>query len=187
MEIVAQPQEEVTTKRGGKKFSVRGALGKRRKVMILAGMFVLLVVTGYLNWSLNNTTPEVGGGTGGGGNNQHMFYTFRQVRDTEHRASMLMYENMATNQAMSAEARANAEARIMEISAARLFESQAENLILAAGFQDSIVTKSGENINVHVRNTENLTPVQVTQIKLILDSVANRVIDIDNIFVTVVQ
>ena len=190
MEIVAQPQEEVMEATGSKrKFGgrMRGALGKRRKVMILAGMFVLLVVTGYLNWMLNsNNTTEVQGGAGGG-QQQHIFTMFRQTRQSERASQLAILESMTTNQSLSAQARQSAEQQKLELLAAISFETAAEGLIVAQGFADAVVSKNGGNINVLVRTPENLTAVQVTQIRLILNSVANANIDIDNIFVSPVE
>ena len=153
--------------------------------MILAGMFVLLIVTGYLNWALNNNTPEVG--AGGGQQQQHVFVMFRQTRQSERASTLAILENIAFNENYSAAARANAEQQKLELLAAISFETSAEGLILARGFEDVVVSKNGQNINVLVRNAENLTREQVTQIRLILNSVANTTIDIDNIFVSVVE
>jgi len=61
------------------------------------------------------------------------------------------------------------------------FETAAEGLIQAQGHQDVVVQKNGENINVLVRTPGNLTQNEVTQIQLIIDSIANRTISIENI------
>ncbi|MCL2569845.1 MAG: SpoIIIAH-like family protein [Firmicutes bacterium] len=181
MEIVEQ-QPEVKTKR---RINFRGAFTKRRKMMILAGMFVLLIVTGYLNFTLNNRAPEVGGDYR---QQQHVFQIFRQTRTAERTSQLAILENIAlSTSGYSEQARLNAETQKLELLQAIAFETAAENLILALGFQDAIVSKNGGNINVLVRTPENLTPVQVTQIRLALNSVANRTIDIDNIFVSPIE
>jgi len=183
MEIVSHTQEQPTkAKRRMGRINFRGAFRGRRKVVILAGMFALLIVTGYLNFALSSGAPEVQGQA-----NQTMFQMFRTTRQAERTSQLAILENMALSQHFSAEARANAEAQKLELLAAIAFETAAEGLILAAGFRDVVVSKNGENVNVLVQNPENITPVQATQIRLILDSVANRTIDIDNIFISVIE
>ena len=183
MEIVENP--DIVQPKQKKKFNTKGFFTKRRKVMILAGMFVLLVITGYLNFTLNNQTPEVGGGTQ---QQQHIFTMFRQTRQSERASQLAILENIAlSTSGYSETARANAEQQKLELLEAIAFETAAEGMILAQGFQDVVVSKNGGNINVLVRNSENITAVQATRIKLALDSVANRVIDIDNIFISIIE
>lgn len=188
MEIVSQtPEQENISAKPKRKRNWRGGFLRRRKMLILVGMFALLIVTGYLNFALNSGgTPEVGAG-GGGQQQQNMFQMFRTTRAAERASQLAILENMATSQAFSAEARANAETQKLELLAAMEFERQAEYLTRAAGFTDVVVSKNGQNINVLVQNPENITPVQATQIRLILDGVANRTIDIDNIFISVIE
>ena len=186
MEIVAQQPETIKRKRWKPKMPRmrKGAFTRRRKLMILGGLFVLLVVTGYLNFSLNSSSGPVQGDYG---RQQHVFAMFRQTRTAERASTLAILENIALSENYSAAARANAEQQKLDLLAAKGFENAAEAMILAQGFQDAVVSKNGENINVLIRSQENLTPVQVTQIRLILDSVANRTINIDNIFVSVIQ
>lgn len=79
MEIIAQ-QPETSTKRQRRKISVRGVgrvFGKRKRVLVLGGMFALLVVTGYLNFALN-TAPDV---PTGGPATQNTFASHREERN----------------------------------------------------------------------------------------------------------
>ena len=182
MEIVAQPN--VKSKR---KVNLKGMFTRRRKLMILSAMFALLVVTGYLNFTLNNRTPEVGGG-GGTAGTQHLFVMFRQTRAAERESQMRILENIAlATSGYSEQARQQAEQRKLELIAEMQFESAAEGMIVAAGFRDAVVQKNGGNVNVLIRHNENITDVQAAQIKTILDHIANRTIDIDNIFISVVE
>ena len=191
MEIVAMPQEgqPKKKKRGVRgKINWRAAFTKRRKIMILAGMFVLLVVTGYLNFTLNsNRSDEVGGG-GTAGTGQTVFQMFRQTRQAERTSQLAILENIALSESYSATARAQAEQQKLQLLANMHFETMAEGFIMNEGWvQDVVVSKNGENINVLVRNPENLTAVQITRVTELLNRAANRTIDIDNIFISIVE
>jgi len=177
MEIV-QTQNE---KSGGK---LRAAFSKRRKVMILAGMFVLLIVTGYLNFALNNNSaPPVGGGAG-----QNMFNVFRQNRADERASQIQILTAMATNDSGFTEAeRADAARQKLQLMDIISFETSAEGLIVQQGFQDVVVNKNAGNINVLIRNPENINQQEANKIKLILDTVYQGTIDIDNIFISVIR
>ncbi|MCL2587760.1 MAG: SpoIIIAH-like family protein, partial [Firmicutes bacterium] len=97
---------------------------------------------------------------------------------------MASLEFMATSESFTAEHRAQAQAQKLELNQAILFEIAAEGQ-LSVMFQDVVVTKNGENINVLVRNPENITQEQATQIKTALEHIAGRDI-LDNIHIQVV-
>jgi len=178
MEIVEQP---IAPKKQRRKLNVRGAFSRRRKILILAGMFVLLIVTGYLNFSLNNNSAPAGGGGGGGGQTMNSFEMLRQTRETNRQVQLLALESLLMNDNITAEERSQAAQDKLALANAMEFETAAEGLIQAQGHQDVVVQKNGENINVLVRTPGNLTQNEVTQIQLIIDSIANRTISIENI------
>jgi len=179
MEIVGTPQPE--KKSGGK---LKSAFSKRRKVMILAGMFVLLIVTGYLNFAMNNQSPPpVGGGT-----QTNMFNVFRQNRSDERASQIAILTAMATNDSGFTEAeRTDAGRQKLELMDIINFETTAEGLIMQEGFQDVVVNKNQGNINVLIRNPENITQQEANKVKMILDTVMQATIDIDNIFISVIR
>jgi len=185
MEIVEEVQEqEPKVKR---RLSLKGAFTRRRKILILAGMFVLLVVTGFLNFSLNNQTPEVGGGQA---NQIHAFDMFRQNRASERSTQIAILENIVmSTTGYSEAARTQAEQQKLALIEARNFENSAESLIKTqmSFLTDAIVQVNGPNKNVLVRNRENITPQQATQIHLILESVAGRYLAIDNVFISILD
>ena len=80
-----------------------------------------------------------------------------------------------------------AERRKSEIRNEINFENAAEGLIRFEGFQDVIVNKNEGNINVIIRNPEEITQTQADRVKMILDSVMEAKIDIDNIFISVIR
>ena len=179
-----------------RKPNMRGAgafVRRRRKMLILSGMFVLLIVTGYLNWTLNSSTPEVGGGGGGGtgggagaGTQQHMFYSFRTGRDNLRTANKAGYEFMATSENFNADARAHAAQRLNDLRAASDFERAAEVAIRTMGFQDGFVEKRGQNVNVIIRNPESINQEQSTRILTGLSHIAERDL-LDYLHISTVQ
>ena len=181
MEIIqAEPQQKTSRKRNWK-----GAFSKRRKIIILTGMFVLLVVTGWLNFSLNNRTPEVGGG--GQVTNQTAFQMFRNTRHTERQTQLAILANMAQNPAVSPEERESASEQRRLLLEAIEFETNAEGLILMKGFEDVAVTKTRGNVNVMIKTPVNLTEPQVASIQSTLNNVAGRTLPIDNMFINIIS
>ena len=180
MEIVAQPQTEAKQSRVPRPVrKVGGFMRRRKKMLILSGMFVLLIVTGYLNWALNSRTPEVGGGGGGGGGGnagqQHMIASFRQDRETQRASLKVALEFMATAESgFSATAQEAAAQQKLDLITAMQFELLAENAIISLGFADALVTKNGQNINVIIRNPENITDEQATKVLTALEHLAGR-------------
>ncbi|MCL2756045.1 MAG: SpoIIIAH-like family protein [Firmicutes bacterium] len=179
MEIVQQPAPE---KKERRKINLRGSFVRRRKVLILTGMFVLLIVTGYLNFALNSNSTPVGGG-GGTGQTMNSFAMLRQTRDTNRQIQKLALESIiASNNVTEAERSQATETKLALINTME-FETAAEGLIKGQGHQDAVVQKNNDNVNVLVRTQGNLTPNEVTQIQLIVDSVLGRTMNIENITV----
>lgn len=128
-------------------------LTKRKKIFILVGMFALLAVTGYLNFALNKGGSPVGGGTQ---SSATFFTTFHAQRADERAASIAILSSMAAeDSAYSAEARANAAAQLMALLANIHYENTVEGLIRAKDFEDAIVMKTNDNINVVVKGDLN--------------------------------
>ena len=74
--------ETTETKKKGNKFRMQ--FTKRKKIFILVGMFALLAVTGYLNFTLNRGSTPVGGG--GQQSTASFFTTFHAQRADERRS-----------------------------------------------------------------------------------------------------
>jgi len=182
MEIV-QPQTTEKERKGMRNVNWRGVFTKRRKVMILAGMFVLLVVTGYLNFTMNNRSNDVGGAI----TNQNMFQVFRTTRPDERASRLAVYENIImSTTGFSEQARRTAEENKFNLQAAISFENTAEGLIKLKGFQDALVSKNNGNINVLVRHNQQLTDLQVFNIQNSLDTLMDAPINIDHLFISVI-
>ena len=134
-------------KEGGSKMKFT----KRKKIYILVGMFALLAVTGYLNFTLNRGGTPTGGG--GFQSSQTFFTTFHAQRADERTASIAILTNMsAADSGYSAEIRANAAQQLLTLLAAIQYENTVEGLIKAQDFDDAIVMKTNGNVNVVVKS-----------------------------------
>lgn len=155
---------------------------KKRKIFILCGLFALLAVTGYLNFALNNATPEVGGAT----QTQHLITMFRNTRAEERAMKIATLQGIAdANSNYTAEARSEAEAQLFELFANMEFETSSESLILAH-FSDAIVSRTNDKVNVLIKNAENISRAEAAQILGILRSVDAK-LDVEDVFVTIVE
>ena len=136
-------------------------MSKKKKIIILATMFVLLVATGYLNIVLNGgattTTNSENVVTG------NFFTTYRTDRQSTRDEEMAYYDAIIASATASAEAKANAEAKKQELVNNMEMELVTEGLIKARGFEDVIVTNSNSAVNVIVKSAE-LTSSEVAQI-----------------------
>jgi hypothetical protein len=140
--------EEITKQKRG--FNMK--FTKRKKIFILVGMFSLLAVTGFLNFTLNRDSSPTGGG-GGQQTTQSFFTTFHAQRADERAASIAILTSMsAADSGYSAEIRANAAGQLMTLLAAIQYENTTEGLIKAQDFDDVIVMKTNGNINVVVKS-----------------------------------
>lgn len=123
---------------------------KRKKILILVGMFALLAVTGYLNFALNRGNAPVGGG--GQQSSQTFFTTFHAQRADERAASIAILTDMsAEDSGYSEEIRANAANQLMTLLSAIQYENTVEGLIKSQNFDDCIVMKTNDNVNVVVK------------------------------------
>lgn len=138
-------------------------LSKKKKIIILAGMLILLVATGVLNVVLNQTAakgkdePIIVG---------NFFETYRSDRlDT--RNQTVVYLDAIINSESSSEADvAAAQAQKLAIASSMEQELVIEGLIKAQGFEDCVVT-TGSNINVIVKS-QALTEDEIIQILYIV-------------------
>lgn len=145
-------------------------MSKKKKVIILATMFVLLVVTGYLNIVLNgNQTTRAGTDNVVTGN---FFTTYRTDRQSTRDQEMAYYDAIITSATSSAEAKASAETKKQALVASMEMELVTEGLIKSKGFEDVVVTNSNSCINVVIKSKE-LTSSEVAQIVSIVQQQCN--------------
>ena len=157
-------------------------MSKKRKIIILATMFVLLVVTGYLNIALNGSNATIANSdnvvTG------NFFTTYRTDRQSTRDQEIAYYDAIIASATSSAEAKANAEQKKQNLVNAMEMELVTEGLIKARGFEDVIVTNSNSCINVIVKSTE-LSSSEVAQIVSIVQEQSN--IGLENIKIIPVE
>ena len=157
-------------------------MSKKKKIIILVTMFVLLVVTGYLNIVFNDNSTVVTSGenitTG------NFFTTYRTDRQSTRDQEIAYYDAIIASTSSSAEAKASAESKKQEIVSNMELELVTEGLIKAKGFEDVVVTSSASCINVVVKSGE-LTSGEVAQIVSIVQEQSG--FDLDNIKIIPVE
>lgn len=149
-------------------------MSKRKKIIILSVMFVLLVVTGYLNIALNKTNVATVSNenviTG------NFFVTYRTDRQSTREQEIAYYDAIIASANSSPEAKANAEAKKQDLINNMEMELITEGLIKARGFDDVIVTSASGCVNVIVKSPI-LTSSEVAQIVSIVQEQSNASID----------
>lgn len=156
-------------------------LSKNKKFLILGIMVVLLGVTAYLNVALNNKVVDTTSNTV---TTASFFATYRNDRQTTRDQEIAYYDAIISSETTSAENKAEAEAKRLELVAQMEKELVMENLIKAKGFADVIVTNSSDSINVVVKSAE----LQATEVAQIVGVVQEQTkADIDNIKIIPVE
>ena len=145
-------------------------MSKKKKIIILATMFVLLVVTGYLNIALNGgaTTTASSQNVVTG----NFFVTYRTDRQSTRDQEIAYYDAIIASATSSQDAKQTAEQKKAELVSTMEMELVTEGLIKAKGFEDVIVTNSNSCVNVIVKSAE-LKSNEVAQIVSIVQSQAN--------------
>jgi hypothetical protein len=144
-------------------------LSKKKKIIILAGMLVLLIITGVLNVVLNQSTqkndptPVVAG---------NFFDSFRSDRIETRNQTIVYLDAIISSPASTQEDIAAAQAEKLRIATAMEQELIIEGLIKAQGFEDCVVT-IGAKVNVIVK-AESLTEDELIQILYIVTEETGR-------------
>lgn len=134
----------------------------KKKIIVLCGMVLLLVVTGVLNFYLNsNSTPDP---VDDGATVATYFSSFRADREVTRQEMFSYLDTIIKSDASSADAKAAAEDQQLELCAKMEIELAVENLIKAKGFTESAVSMSGSKIYVVVPTEDALSGDQVAQI-----------------------
>lgn len=140
-------------------------LTKRKKIFIICGMFVLLVVTGGLNLFLNSQTEELQTTT-----TSHMsLLTSYRASKMETRNSMLeMYDSIIST-SKDADQILETNAKISDLAGRIESETVLEGMIMASGYEDVVVTNVDDSYTVMVKSN-GLTSDDVAKILGILVS-----------------
>ena len=149
---------------------------KKKKIIIVSGFCLLLVVTGVLNIVLNNKiATEASNTTVAAGN---FFSTYRTDRTDTRNEEILYLDAIIASSSASIESKTSAEAKKSELISLMETELALEGLIKAKGFEDVVVSTSASNINVIVKSAE-LNESEVAQIVDIIKGQTEY--DLDNI------
>ena len=142
---------------------VNKVLTKKKKIFIICGMLVLLVVTGGLNLYLNGSNNEVQPTT----SSQVSLLTSYRASKMETRNSMLeMYDSIISTSKDTEQIIAT-NAKISELAGRMEAETVLEGMIMASGFEDVVVTNVDDSYTVMVKSN-GLTSDDVAKILGIL-------------------
>lgn len=145
------------------------------KAWIMAGLVMLLVVTGYLSYRLNGKdakqapadpqgAQQTAAEDGKSGDTVSVFYeTYRQERRATREQEISYLDSIITGEMSSAETVAQAQEQKMNLAKAMEKEVVIEGLLKLKGFGDSVVTFSSGAVNVVVPD-KSLEEAQVAQI-----------------------
>ena len=138
-------------------------LTKRKKIFIICGMFVLLLVTGGLNLYLNNSTEDLQTTT-----TSHVsLLTSYRASKMETRNSMLeMYDSIISTSKDSDQI-LETNAKISDLAGRIETETVLEGMIMASGYEDVVVTNVDDSYTVMVKSN-GLTSDDVAKILSIL-------------------
>jgi stage III sporulation protein AH len=142
-------------------------LSKKKKIFILSGMLILLVVTGYLNYALNKVDTETATTTT---TSASFFTTYKTDRTTARDSELAILNEIIENQNVTTAEKAVAIQAKTELAQKIEKELILEGLIKAKGFEDAIVTIGSNYYNVIVKNADALTSDEVAQILSVITS-----------------
>lgn len=147
---------------------------KKKKIIILSAMVALLVLTGFLNLTLNNHAATTTGGQET--NNASFFETYRVDRDASREQQSLYYKAILESQNATEEAKTQAQTNLDSLAGTSKKELALESLILAKGFEDVVVSFTENYVNVMVKAKE-LTEAEVAQIVDVVQKQTQKSID----------
>jgi stage III sporulation protein AH len=138
----------------------------KKKTMIIVGMVALLLVTGYMNYSLNNRKGTATNSNVPAGDEQetgNFFTDFRAERTKNRQQEMSYLDSIIAAETTSADAVTEAQNLKLEITRSMEKETTIEGLLKSKGFSEAVVTFSNDSVNVVVGDSE-LTQQQVAQV-----------------------
>lgn len=152
MEVVAQ-QPKKQRRIGKMKNFFSAFLNKKvRKIALMTGLLALLVVTGYLNFTLNQNAVTINAGSK---TETNMFVTLKENRADSRLAQQMLLQEIVSNSNASEDARNEAQTALTSLAETIAYENNTENLIAAqCGYDDVIVSRNGNKLNVIVKSAE---------------------------------
>ena len=126
-------------------------MSKKKKIIVLASMVALLVLTGCLNYFLNRPDSQKANADSTLSYSDY-FTASRNDRTASRNETVMYYKTIIEGEATSAEAKENAEKELAALVAGMESEQRVETLIKSLGYDDCIVTIGKEKINVIVKS-----------------------------------
>ncbi len=173
MEVVAQQPKKQRRIVKMKNFFGAFFNKKVRKIALMTGLLALLVVTGYLNFTLNQNAVSINAGSK---TETNMFITLKENRTDSRLAQQMLLQEIVANKGASEDARKDAQTALTSLAETIAYENNTENLIAAqCGYEDVIVSRNGNKLNVIVKSTESeISNENLQKIMKILASAMNK-------------
>ena len=148
---------------------------KKKKIIVLVSMVALLVLTGFLNLTLNKQTISTTS-TENTVMAQSFFESYRMDRNSSREQQVLYYQAVLESENSTEEAKKEAEKSLSSLAAKQEQELVLEGYILAKGFNDAVVSFTDNYVNVMVKSSE-LNDAQVAQIVEVVQEQTAKSID----------
>lgn len=136
-----------------------------KKVLVIAGLAILLAVTGVLNWKFaaDKKTRQQAEGNGGTEQTVSSFADFRTERERVRTQELTSIDSIINNENTDTQTLAEAQKMKLELTDTMEKELLIEGLLKAKGFEDAVITISDTAVNVIVKQKD-LTKQQVAQV-----------------------
>ncbi len=136
-----------------------------KKVLVIAGLAILLAVTGVLNWKFAADKKARQQAEGNGGTEQTVssFADFRTERERVRTQEITSIDSIINNENTDTQTLAEAQKMKLELTDTMEKELLIEGLLKAKGFEDAVITISDTAVNVIVKQKD-LTKQQVAQV-----------------------
>ncbi|MBO5103262.1 MAG: SpoIIIAH-like family protein [Clostridia bacterium] len=148
---------------------------KKKKIIVLSVMMGLLVLTGFLNVTLNQSNDEVVN-TSGTVTSANFFSTYRTDRDVARSQEKLYYQAILDSSNTTSDERTAAQTALANIASTIEKELYLEGNIKVKGYDDVIVSMTDNFVNVMVKASE-LNDAQVAQIVQVVQDQTKKSID----------
>ena len=132
----------------------------KKKVLLLAGMALLLVITGVLNYKLNMVADDV---VDTSASSASFFDSYKLDRTASRESQISLLNEIIDSQYATASEKSQATTTKSALVSKMEKEMILEGLIKAKGFQDAVVTIGSDYYNVIVKGSD-LSTDQINQI-----------------------
>ena len=124
---------------------------------------------------------------GGPGDPQHVMNIFRQNRQAERFSQVAILESIVSSEYFSEQAKRDAEEHLFVLLGNIAFETSAEHILFTKYWIDDVVVlRSGQNVNVIIRRSENLTTEQTDKVVAALIAIDETICS-EDVFISVVE